>query len=358
VGSESVVAYKAVLLLWGIQAGVAWISTTRFCIGPSERAMAGSALRIGLPGSLNDDNDPDLTEQDSPAKKQKAGGSTSSGEVTMDSLRQLLWEQAQMLLEAQKSSTPQVQHALQDLEHRQSQRMDVVESKLQQHDNKVSGIEERMLELQDRLAKVEQGSGSSAGRGPDRRATLVFGGWRNQTRKSVLLHQLNGALDGLHLKAQFDSEPFTTGLRRSIALCNFKKREGEGDDGCRARMFRILQAVNEAKVVMDGADKPLWCSFSRSPEERGRAAVAALVKKTVMRLCPGRGGDLEVEFSTGMTWIRDDQLSGMGEAPREVRNPMEVLTKAGKGWIDEYTLSKWCDVDVSAVRDIASEHRF
>ena len=329
----------------------------RECSGDSE-GMSEPSFRVGLPGALGDEDDEDLHEKDSPSKKARATHKQGSGEVTMDSLRQLLWEQAQMLLDAQKSSTAQVQHALQDLEKRQSQRLDAVEAKLQHHDTKTVGIEERLLDLQDRLSKVEQGQGSAAGRGPDRRATLVFGGWKNQTRKNVLLHQLNSAITGLNLKDEFDSEPFTTGLRRSIALCNFKKREGEGEDGCRTRMLGILQAINTAKVSMDGADKPLWCSFSRSPEERGRAALAALVKKSVMRLCPGRGGDLEVEFSSGMTWIREDQLSGMGTAPREVRNPMEVLTKAGKGWIDEHTLAKWCEVDVAAIREIASEHRF
>ena len=59
---------------------------------------------------------------------------------------------------------------------------------------------------------------------PDRRATLVFGGWQAQTQKAVLLHQLSEAVKAPGIQHEFDQEAFCTGLTRSVTLCNFRWR--------------------------------------------------------------------------------------------------------------------------------------
>ena len=89
--------------------------------------------------------------------------------------------------------------------------------------------------------------------GPDRKCTLVFGGWGVDTRKTTLLHQLDQALLGLQLKGEFDSDPFTTGARRSVALCQFKRRPGEGDQDVKQRMIHIMQVINASQVNIQGA---------------------------------------------------------------------------------------------------------
>ena len=87
--------------------------------------------------------------------------------------------------------------------------------------------------------KVEQGGQPAVGHGPDRRSTLVFGGWSTDTRRQVLLHQLDKALQGLHLKSSLDSDPFTTGARRSVALCQFRTRAQESPGDARQRMLHV-----------------------------------------------------------------------------------------------------------------------
>ena len=104
--------------------------------------------------------------------------------------------------------------------------------------------------------------------------------------------------------------------------------------------------------------RPLWCSFSKSPEERGRAALAAVVRKAVLRVAPQRAGDLDIEYPTGRSWIRDDQLSGMGPPPPEARQARVVSTKGGEGWIDEKTLAKWLDMSLTDLQSLISEHKF
>ena len=50
---------------------------------------------------------------------------------------------------------------------------------------------------------------------------------------------------------------------------------------------------------------------------------------------PAKEGDMEVEFGSGMSWIKNDQISGMGDQPREIRRATEVVTNGCKLWIDE-----------------------
>ena len=234
--------------------------------------------------------------------------------------------------------------------------MDKLETRVHEQGSAVEGLEAQIRDLGDRLAKVESQGGPAVGQGPDRRSTLVFGGWAPETRRMVLLHQLDKALTGLKLKSYLDSDPFTTGARRSVSLCQFRAGPNETQGEARQRMLHVVQVVNAAKLELEGGVRPLWCSFSKSPEERGRAALAALVKKAVLKSAPHRAPDLDVEFPLGRSWIKEDQISGMGAAPVEVREPRVVHTKGGDGWIDERTLARWLELDLSSVQQMISEH--
>ena len=94
-------------------------------------------------------------------------------------------------------------------------------------------------------------------------------------------------------------------------------------------MLGVLQVVNASKVQLEGSQKPLWAAFSKTPAERGRAALASVVKKAVMRHAPHRAGDLDLEYTSGRSWIRDDQISGTGQPPEEVHHPRTIQTKGG-----------------------------
>ena len=331
--------------------------------------MAGAELHIGLP-NVPEGPDMDLDSplrrgpgmrSDSPSKKAKgappearpaAGG---GGDMpTMDGLRFLLQEQSKSLLQAQQS---QLSQALAAFEDRQSARLEKIETRVDDATGQVEAIQKQVKDLTDRLAKVESQPGGSAS-GPDRRHTLVFGGWHEGTRKSVLLYQLQQAISGLNLAKDLDQEPFCTGAHRSVSLCTFRRRTGEDEGLLRDRMLHVLQTVNASKVTLDEAARPLWCSFSKSPAERGKASLAAAVRKVVLRFAPTRVSDLDVEYTTGNSWIKADQLSGMSDQFPPVRGARQVSTRGGEGWIDEKTLAKWVDTELAEVRGVLDEHRF
>ena len=292
---------------------------------------------------------PGPERHDSP-KKQKP----SEEALSMASIRGLLAEQSLALLQAQQQ---QITSALSAFEERQSGRMDKVETQLELQGATMGEVQGQIKELQERLAKVETG-GTAVIAGPDRKSTLVFGGWAADTRKGVLLEQLDQALKGLQLKGTLDSAPFTTGARRSVALCQFRRRAQETDGDVRQRMIHVIQVINTSQVQLEGAARPLWASFSKSPEERGRAALAAVVRKAILRMAPERMPDVDVEYPTGRTWVKEDQISGMGEPPDDVRGAKIVTTKGGKGWLDERTLSKWLNVELGELQQLVSEHNF
>ncbi|CAE7243875.1 unnamed protein product [Symbiodinium sp. CCMP2592] len=307
---------------------------------------------LGVPDGPDLDLDDDASHkakglegrQDSPAKRTKAAPSVEG--ITMEAIRGLLQEQSFQLLQAQQA---QISSSLTAFEERQAARLDLIESTVQSQGAEVQGVQGQLRDLAARVSQLEtQGPGASTS-GPDRRHTLVFGGWAANTRKATLLHQLRQALSALKLESHLDSEPFCTGARRSVALCQFRKRATEDESQPRSRMMEVIQVVNGSKVSLEGADRPLWCSFSKTPQERGKAALAAAVRKVVQRHAVHRMEELDVEYPTGRTWLREDQLSGLGEAPPDVRHPKQVETRAGMGWIDERTLSRWVEKDLSEV---------
>ncbi|CAE7386117.1 unnamed protein product, partial [Symbiodinium sp. KB8] len=303
------------------------------------QVMAVPDVRIGLP---NVPEGPDL-DLDSPRSGQ-AGGSDL---LTVEGLRMLLEEQSKGLLQAQQN---QLSATLAAWEGRQAERLEKIESRVDGATDQVEGLQKQVQEIADRLSRVEAQPPSS-GHGPDRKHTLVFGGWQEGTRRATLLYQLQQAISQLGLAKDFDQEPFCTGARRSVSLCVFRRRQGEDEGHLRDRMLHILQVINASKVTLEGAARPLWCAFSKSPEERGKASLATVVRKAVLRFAPTRISDVDVEYTTGRSWIKEDQLTGMNDQGMVPRGVRQVSTRGGDGWIDEKTLAKWVDTEVAEARD-------
>ena len=331
-----------------------------------QKGMAVPDVRIGLPNvPEGHDLDLDSPRQDqggnraeSPPKRSRghpSGGHAGGSDLlTVDGLRMLLEEQSKGLLQAQQN---QLSATLAAWEGKQAERLERIESRMDGATDQVEGLQRQVKEIADRLSKVEA-QPSGGGHGPDRRHTLVFGGWQEGTRRTTLLYQLQQAISQLGLTKDFDQEPFCTGARRSVSLCVFRRRQGEDEGHLRDRMLHILQVINASKVSLEGAARPLWCAFSKSPEERGKASLATVVRKAVLRFAPSRISDVDVEYATGRSWIKEDQLTGMNDHTSVPRGVRQVSTRGGDGWIDEKTLAKWVDTDVAEVRGLIDEHRF
>ena len=179
--------------------------------------------------------------------------------------------------------------------------------------DKVDKVELKVEELEKRLAKMEQGGSTTAGSEAARpgRQTLVFGGWQTQTRRQVILRDLDRALGQANVKSQLDDDPFTTGARRTVSCCNFYMRSGENEALLKRRMFSVIQAFN-ANTYHTERGKRIWVSFSKTKEERLRGAHAAWTKRILQELrIDLQHASLDLEYGTASAWLEDSKIAGL-----------------------------------------------
>ena len=225
------------------------------------------------------------------ARKKLCGGESpgsGGGLVEVDALRKLLSEQSAMILESQRIA---VEAAVGVLEKKQSERFDLMDKRMADHGSKLEQMDVSQQDLLHRVKALEQGGRFDNASGNDGRSlvskyacTLVFGGWARDTRRQMLLSQLDAALAFLSLDELLDERPWTTGPRRSTAMVKFKFREGEGHQEMRQRMLKLVTTFAEVDYKVAG--NRLWCTFSKTPEERARAGHASLVKRVVQAVAP------------------------------------------------------------------------
>ena len=106
-------------------------------------------------------------------------------------------------------------------------------------------------------------------------------------------------------------------------------------------MFRFVYAFS-SNELFSGAGTKLWCSFSKTPEERAVAAHAALIKRVVGSFDAGLVADnLDFEYKTGTAWGPDGMLCSVHLPIPPPHNHKEI-DKSG-----EPPLTRWIDVGAS-----------
>ena len=293
--------------------------------------------------SLNDMTDDDLEE---PQSKKTKGAEIVT--LEMGSLRSLLKEQAE---EIQKANERQLDQVADRLEARQSEMFRTLHGHIDSAATKVESLETRFEDLQARLTKLEQGSvaapspESTAGS----RQTLVFGGWPWESRRSLILSDLNRAIDALGLRTECDDEAFTTGARRSIAMLNFWPRPGEDKGSVKRRMHGIVSAFVQSDRQTT-AGKKIWCAFSKTPLERQRGKHASWIKRILVELQIDLAHTaLDLEHSSASAWVGSSKVSGLDD----VIDKKDVYFDARHSetaWIDMGKLAKELGVKVSEVQ--------
>ena len=262
------------------------------------------------------------------------------GVVDMSVLRQLLADQAAMIMESQR------QHLDQVLGGRDAE----VDARFARVEDRMTAQEGTMQQVKVMVESLAKQGSSGHGEastavpdrgGPDRsRYTLVWGGWERETRRQVIFSDLQVVLGRLRLQKELDSEPFTTGARRSVALCNFAIRPGEGDRETRQRMPRIVRAFAEGDSKV--GQLTLWCSYSRAPAERRRAGHASMLKKVLKEHFPHHLDRLDLEFSSGTAWLGESRIASASDARPEGhdRDYFIVLSKPERPWVNLHLMGK------------------
>ena len=253
-----------------------------------------------------DGEDSDLAEVAFP-KKLRTGEQVTL-DVTM--LRQLLAEQTEGLRE---SNQGQLDMAVKRLEDKQKAMLQMLHHRIDETSTKLDNVESREEDFEKRLSKLEQGGSTRAGSDSSAasRQTLVFGGWGKDSRRQTILQELDAAIGRAQIRTALDEDPFTTGARRQVSLCNFFLRTGENLGMVKRRVFSVIQACNEGNYKT-GARKRIWVSFSKTKPERLRGAHASWVRRILAELQIDLAHvALDVEYGTASMWLGASKITGL-----------------------------------------------
>ena len=105
-----------------------------------------------------------------------------------------------------------------------------LEAKMEGGAKELEEVKQIQNKLLTRVAALEEGSSSSAG-GPglSRRPTILFGGWKADTKKAVILADIDKALNVAKVRELVDQPPWVPGARHSVGLSEIRPRVDESE---------------------------------------------------------------------------------------------------------------------------------
>ncbi|CAE7487330.1 jockey\pol [Symbiodinium sp. CCMP2592] len=298
-----------------------------------KRAEPLSGENVSIPASSDDEN----VDAPSPAKIARAKEEDRA--VTVSDLKAIMLEQTRQL---QASNQASVDSAVNRMERSLETRLGEFEGRVSGMDDRVAVLEKQIEELLRQGSSTPQFRGLAGDDSARRARTLVFGGWARDSRRRVILEELKSFLESLKVADLFDSEPFTTGARRSMALCGFQQRATETFSDMRARMHRIVVAFSKGGLSTKAGGRA-WCSYSKTKQERAKGSHAGWIKRAVSELKPEVAADLEIEWQSGSVWL-EDTLLGSSDLPvppgTDMRGVLVNEDQEGKPWVSVKLLAR------------------
>ena len=271
---------------------------------PDDDDLDSNGAMSGAEGSPKRSRDQGHTR---PSKTRRGTGSGEGDHapapapvLDLEHMERLLGQHADRIMRAQKDNLDGMMALL---EQQTNAKIDRVDQKTEAVDKRVQSLEEKVGQMQEQLTRALTGDRQRGGTEPDRRLTLVFGGWERDTRKATILQQLWEALEQLDLKANLDSDPFCTGPRRSTALAIFKVRQDETEHLARKRMHEIITSLATNRVQIPPTGRKMFATYSKSRSERAISNHAGWVKRAMQSLGQGVVDLLDVEYNTGTCWM-------------------------------------------------------
>ena len=159
-------------------------------------------------------------------------------------------------------------------------------------------------------------------------------------------------MERLELTHLLDSQAFTTGPRRSVALRGFVIRPGENYVAMRNRMSVVIAAVANTTVLLGGGnDNKLWASYSKSREARQNGDLCAWIRRTVRSVDSQQEGAFEPEYANGTSWLHGVRVSSATLPPEESRlgGLHRVEGREPRPWIDVKRIAELLKVSAERV---------
>ena len=331
---------------------------------------APQKTQIGASETPITDRDDGMGEEcgalDSPKRARKSPD-VGAG-VTVDLLRQLLAEQ-------QEAISLTVTQAVSELEQRQGARLQKLENQLGMQTDQMNDLSaqckrdrDHMLDyekqmngavdmIQQRLAKLEKGDSASttatgATEDERRQTTLVFGGFRRDTKRTLIVTAVQQGIKDLQLEADVDRDCFATGPRRSFCLLPFFLRKNEHMGQLKERMRKVMMAFQQKRIPIEGHDRTIWCTFSKPRDARERSGHCRTIRAAVYAFNRDKIEEVDSDYTTGTTWIGQSMLgSAVTKPPHPDHRVHTIDGKTCRPWVDLTALSEETQADMTELEE-------
>ena len=335
--------------VWGLWALAAWplvIRGLQGCWQGLAWEMQGFQLgAINQPLPVSDDEldggdgSPKRRREGSDKNKQPVGDPGPPGlSLDMETMQRLLQDQCRQIVASNQAHLDQ---AVTNLEGRLDTRFSEYDVRRERVEDRVAGVEQRLQRMEEALAQRGP-SGQGAAGSDNRRLTLVYGGWRQDTPRAKILAEVTEAVSRLGLSEETDAAPFTTGPRRSVALQNFVVRSGESMSDTRGRMHRLVQGIASAGITTSHG-KRFWCSYSKTRAERDVASHASWVKRSLATKGLDLAARLDIEYSTGTVWMGEHTVASAKRPVPPNVDPASII------YDERLVVRPWVDVSALAM---------
>ena len=212
-------------------------------------------------------------EDASPSKK------PSGGEVlTVAMLRTLLAEQTEDLKrnckqdidEAVNQSEARMFEVVQGVKKDLSRQMQSTVGDMEKLKQDLAEAVKRVERLEELRSDISKQEGRSSLKGP----MLVWGSWRPETRRRDIISDVSNVLKDVAVLDLLGGEIWVPASRHSVALSEFRLREGEDADGQADRIQKVITAVNFARVKSEytAPKATIWCAVSQPRSERWKGS--------------------------------------------------------------------------------------
>ena len=215
---------------------------------------------MDLDAVSDDGKDDDIQEVPATGKRKSEAGASptkrdgpSGDTFSWSSLRGMLADQTKELQTwyrqeingAIAQSESKVMKAVDEVKSTLSGRIADGDGRLERMESTCEAVLARLDKLEAKQTAAPSAFAGSSERGP----SLVFGGWRTDTKKTLILGDLAALLKDSQVDGLLDNTPWVPAVRHSVAIVEFAQRKEENTDGVRTRMMAIIAAVNAASPV-------------------------------------------------------------------------------------------------------------
>ena len=323
--------------------------------------LPGQAIDVDKPLEVDEDGAPSSrlggagskrkevpAEGSSPAKK------TSGSEVlTVSMLKALLAEQTEDL---RRHCKKDVDEAVGRSEGRMAAVVQDVKKDLSKQLHAATGdidkIKQELVAAVSRIERLEGGSAAPPGATNAllvRRPMLVWGGFRAETRRRDIISDVAGVLKDVEVDGLLDGEVWVPASRHSVALSEFRRRDGETENDMANRMQKVVTAVNFARVKSEhtASRGSVWCAVSQPRSERGKGSHCGKTRRLLHLIGVGVS-QVDCVYPTGSTWLRDVVVASI-DKPRSSPTVAKGIYEGS--WVDLDKIAELTGVDIKVITE-------